>query len=88
MSDRIDPSWSVLESIETTDASRCVDIFARGDDTFGFEEFRRDPEDRGRWTGIGYFSVLSFASPREALEAARDRLAWLDDRLGDREGLS
>jgi hypothetical protein len=88
MSDRIDPSWSVLESIETPDASRCVDVFARGDGTFGFEAFRRDPEDRGKWTGIEYFSVLTFASRVEALEAARDRLAWLDDQLGGRESPS
>ncbi|HEY2564091.1 MAG TPA: hypothetical protein VGI44_10300, partial [Acidimicrobiales bacterium] len=28
-------------------ADRCVDIFSRPDGTFGFEEFRRDPEDMG-----------------------------------------
>jgi hypothetical protein len=47
MSQRLDKSWSVLVSYQTVDASRCVDIFSRPDGTFGFEEFRRDPEDRG-----------------------------------------
>jgi hypothetical protein len=47
MSKRIDPSWSVLASVEDSDGSRCVDFFSRPDGTFGFEEFRRDPEDCG-----------------------------------------
>jgi len=32
------PGWAI---------DRCVDVFARPDGTFGFEEFRRDPEDMG-----------------------------------------
>ena len=31
----------VLRSIETDDGGRCVDLFARPDGTFGFEEYRR-----------------------------------------------
>jgi hypothetical protein len=55
MSSRLDRSWSVLSSHQTFDASRCVDVFARPNGTFGFEEFRRDPEDVGVSTPVGYF---------------------------------
>jgi len=48
-------SWSILASHQTFEADRCVDIFSRPNGTFGFEEFRRDPEDMGAWTPIGYF---------------------------------
>jgi hypothetical protein len=47
MSQRLDKSWSVLVSHQTADASRCVDIFSRPNHTYGFEEFRREPEDMG-----------------------------------------
>ena len=50
MSKRIDRSWLVFTSIENFDHDRCVDLFSRPDGSFGFEEFRRDPEDRGEWT--------------------------------------
>ena len=46
-SKRIDASWVVLDSIENREHDRCVDLFRRQDDTFGFEEFRRDVEDGG-----------------------------------------
>jgi hypothetical protein len=47
VSQRIDKSWTVLASIETDDGLRCVDLFRRPDGTFGYQEFRRDPEDQG-----------------------------------------
>ncbi|MFI5387397.1 MAG: DNA/RNA non-specific endonuclease [Fimbriimonadales bacterium] len=56
MSSRLDTSWSVLASHQTAEANRCADIFSRPNGTFGFEEFRRDPEDMGTWTPISYFS--------------------------------
>ena len=49
MSARIDKSWLVFLSIENFDHDRCVDLFSRPDGTHGFEEFRRDAEDRGAW---------------------------------------
>jgi hypothetical protein len=81
MSSRLDKSWKVLASPSTTSVDRCVDIFLRPDGTFGFEEFRRDPEDRGAWTPVAYFSGQEYASEREALVAARARVPWLGDVL-------
>jgi hypothetical protein len=60
---------------------RCVDIFLRPDGTFGFEEFRRDPEDRGAWTPVAYFSGQDYDTEAEALAAARTRVPWLGDVL-------
>lgn len=81
MSSRLDRSWSVLNSHETFDGSRCVDVFSRPNGTFGFEEFRRDPEDRGAWTPTGYFSDHEYASVAEVLEAARRNVTWLGPLL-------
>ena len=54
MSQRIDKSWLVFLSIENFEHDRCVDLFSRPDGTHGFEEFRRDAEDRGAWTPVQY----------------------------------
>jgi hypothetical protein len=52
MSERIDKSWLVFVSIENFEHDRCVDLFSRPDGSYGFEEFRRDVEDRGDWTPV------------------------------------
>ena len=82
MSSRLDPSWKVLASPSTPAVDRCVDVFRRPDGTFGFEEFRRDPEDMGSWTPIAYFSGRHYDSEQEAVVAARAAVPWLADVLG------
>ena len=77
MSSRLDKSWTVLASHETPEADRCVDVFWRPDDSFGFEEFRRDPEDMGTWTPVAYFSGRSYATEDEARAAAKLAVLWL-----------
>ena len=81
MSSRLDKSWRVLASPSTDSVDRCVDIFLRPDGTFGFEEFRRDPEDRGVWTPVTYFSGQEYESEQGALAAARERVPWLGEIL-------
>ena len=77
MSRRIDKSWTVLKSIETDDGHRCVDLFRRPDGTFGYDEFRRDPEDQGEWTPVRFASAQKYASLEEARAAARGAVAWM-----------
>jgi hypothetical protein len=77
MSSRLDRSWTVLASYEASQASRCVDVFGRPDGTFGFEEFRRDPEDMGAWTPVSSFSGLEYPSELEALAGATGAVPWL-----------
>lgn len=81
MSSRLDRSWSVRASYQTFEADRCVDVFLRPDGTFGFEEFRRDPEDMGAWTPIGAFSRREYRSETQALEGALEKVQWLQSSL-------
>ena len=71
----------VLQSINSPDEGRCVDIFRRPDGTFGFEEFRRDSEAGRGWFPIGFFDHQVFDSAMAALAAARSQVAWLGDAL-------
>jgi hypothetical protein len=81
VSSRLDKSWRVLASPSTPAVDRCVDIFVRPDGTFGFEEFRRDPEDRGIWTPVAYHCAQEFLSEEDAVAAARNVVPWLAEVL-------
>ena len=67
----------VTRSIETPDGGRCVDLFRRPDATYGFEEYRRDPEDGSGWFPIGFHAQAVFPTETVALAEARLRVAWL-----------
>jgi hypothetical protein len=72
-------AWQVLASVENAEANRCVDIFIRGDGSFGFEEYRRDPEDGGQWTLVAYHSHRVYATRDEARAAAGQIVGWMAD---------
>ena len=80
MSKRLDLSWVVMDSIENAQHDRCVDVFVRPDGSFGFEEFRRDPEDAGSWTPMRYYSGAAYPSKDAALIAATNAVTWLKER--------
>lgn len=71
----------VLQSINLSWEARCVDIFVRDDETFGFEEFRRDPEDDRGWFPIGSFGSQVFGSEDLALACALLSVVWLQEEL-------
>ena len=77
MARRIDPSWIVVESLENDHHDRCVDLFRRPDGSWGFEEFRRDVEDRGAWSPVACYSARAFATRAEARRSAETTIAWL-----------
>ena len=77
MSSRLDKSWIVLASHQTFEGNRCVDIFRRPESTFGFEEFRKDPEDVGAWTPVSYFSGREYPTEAETIDAACQAVPWL-----------
>lgn len=79
MSRRLDPSWLVFVSIENPEHDRCVDLFSRPDGSFGFEEFRRDAEDGGRWTPVRYFSGARYVDEAGARAAAILAVPWFSD---------
>ena len=70
----------VTQSLHNPEADRCVDIVRRPDGTFGFQEFRRDAEDRGGWTLVSDHAHLSFAREEEAIASARATVAWLREQ--------
>ena len=57
--------------------ARCVDIFGRPDGSFGFDEYRRDPEDPKGWYQTGFFDEEKFSTQQEALDAAKRSVTWL-----------
>jgi hypothetical protein len=77
MSSRIEKSWTVFVSVENAEHDRCVDIFSRPDGSYGFEEFRRDIEDGGRWTPVQHYSAIAYGSSVEALAVAERCVPWL-----------
>jgi hypothetical protein len=81
MSKRIDKSWLVFISIENFEHNRCVDLFSRPDGSYGFEEFRRDVEDRGEWTPVQYYSASVYTSKEATLAPAMQSVAWLADAI-------
>jgi hypothetical protein len=87
VSKRIDKSWVVYASVENDEHDKCVDVFHRPDGSFGFEEFRRDIEDRGEWTPLGYFSSNAYGSSAAAYEAAEAAVPWLADVLSRKPAL-
>ena len=67
----------VFASFENPYNDHCVDIFERPDGSFGYEEFRRDVEDRGAWQSLGRYSQQVFDSQPKALAAANGSVTWL-----------
>ncbi len=68
---------TVLTSLKDPEGQRCVDLFQRADGSFGFREFRRDPEDRGGWTPARDYSHLRYETKDAALRSAAASLGWL-----------
>ena len=75
----------VLASVNLPDGTNsiCVDIFRRDDGSFGFDLFRREPEDGRGWFSIGYFGDRRFNSAAGAAVAAGADVHWLEDAAPD-----
>ncbi|MEM7491567.1 MAG: hypothetical protein AAF390_20820, partial [Pseudomonadota bacterium] len=69
---------TVLRSVNLDGDHVCVDIFRRPDGTFGFDEFRRDPEDGRGWFSIGHHGARAFPTEAGALAAAREAIGWFE----------
>lgn len=68
----------VVRSFNQESGHQCIDIFRRPDGSFGFELYRREPEDSRGWLVIGAFSNRKFASVEEAAAEAKASVAWFD----------
>jgi hypothetical protein len=67
----------VLESVHNSTEDRCVDVFIRDDGTFGYEEYRRDPEEGGLWFPLHRYSKQIFRTQEQALAKAKATVQWL-----------
>ena len=67
----------VLNSIQNEAGDHCVDVFQRDDGSFGFEEYRRDPEDDRGWFPLQRYSRQVFDSEASALATAKATVVWL-----------
>jgi cell wall assembly regulator SMI1 len=69
--------WIVLTSVSSADGAYCVDLFEDPNGGYGFEHFRSEPEDNGRWTPVGAFGGARFSSAAEAGRAASVAVYWV-----------
>ena len=69
-------SDKVLASLQNSYGDYCVDIFTRADGSFGFEEYRRDPED-GVWRCLHRYSSQVFGTEEDAVARAKELVPWL-----------
>jgi hypothetical protein len=67
-----------VKSIASQDQTRCIDVVGDSAGRFTVKEFRRDPEDGGRWTLVADHSARSYGSETEAIDAMRRELPWLN----------
>lgn len=71
----------VIRSYNLDGDTQCLDIFRRPDGTYGFEEYRRDPEDGRGWFAVGVYSTRSFNQESDAVANAKESVAWLGSIL-------
>jgi len=68
----------VIQSINNDESNLCIDFFTRNNGTFGYEEYRKDPENASSWYKIGYFTYKIFSSKDEAYNDAVKTISWLN----------
>ena len=72
---------TVIHSINNNEGHLCVDIFKRKNQTFGFEEYRKDPETNSGWYQIGFYSNNVFHNYFETLKYAKKKILWLKNKI-------
>lgn len=73
---------TVLKSINLHGEYICVDLFQRPDGSYGFDEFRRDPEDGRGWYSLRHLGHQRFDTKNAALAEALVQVPWLKNALG------
>jgi hypothetical protein len=71
----------VVATLHNRDADRCVKIIRQPNGTFGFQEFRREPEDAGRWSLVSDTPAANLATREQALDAACGQVDWLREQV-------
>ncbi len=71
----------VHRSIEAPGGHLCIDIFQRPDGSWGFAEYRRDPEDPRGWAPTFAFADSRHETSEQALAAVQRSVPWIGDSL-------
>lgn len=71
----------VMRSIEAPGGLICVDLYRGRDGSWGWAEYRRDPEDGRGWQDSGGAGGTGFADEATALSDALAKVAWLREAL-------
>jgi|OM-RGC.v1.033375830 hypothetical protein len=74
----------VVRSVNAPGGAVCVDVFACPDGRFGYELYRRDPEDPRGWGAPAGFGARRFPTAEAALADARDVVPWLAEALDEK----
>ena len=67
----------VINSINNDNNNLYIDFFIRNNNTFGYQEYRKDPENISGWYRIGNFDHKIFLSEDDAYEDAKNTVVWL-----------
>ena len=69
----------VVRSFNLDGELQCVDLFVRPDGSYGFEVYRRDPEDGRGWFAVGHHAGQRYESADETMAAAKTAVVWLSE---------
>ena len=67
----------VIQSINNDESNLCIDFFTRNNGTFGYEEYRKDPENIDGWYKVGNYSDKIYKNQEEAHKNACKNILWL-----------
>jgi hypothetical protein len=70
---------AVVTTLHNESGDRCVKVIRHAEGRFGFQEFRKDPEDAGGWTLVSDARGSIHATEGHAQAAARAGVGWLRD---------
>ena len=66
----------VINSINNDENNLCIDFFIRNNNTFGYQEYRKDPENISEWYRIGSYDHKIFLSKNDAYQDAKNKIVW------------
>ena len=66
----------VINSINNDNNNLCIDFFIRKNKTFGYQEYRKDPENISGWYRIGNYDYKVFSNKNDAYHDAKKNIVW------------
>ena len=66
----------VINSINNDNNNLCIDFFNRNNKTFGYQEYRKDPENISGWYRIGNYDYKVFSNKDDAYHDAKKTIVW------------